>query len=263
MQTWAVKCPGRCAELEDPDGLLPRHMLRVGVKLSRSESDIDYLNVSFDECRDSAYAGRHVLWVCDDEPRMTHHGNVNTSNGRYYLGNVFDEPIIHARNNHFEFIEAYGSLDAGDPFGFRYSGHHFDLSFAFDGVGGVKDLPVFLGHNPLIVPKQSPPTSSKHEDYVNWRNMAGVPQFPDAVRVMLRAASFLGPHSHIPLNQFESTPATGGLTLRGGKTMADFSHLDLAAANESKFDAIWELIDCRARLPRPACRVPPAACPLP
>ena len=59
---------------------------------------------------------------------------------------------------------SYGSLKPGEPFGFRYSGHHFDLSFRFDGSGGVSDLPVFLGHNPLMVPRQSPPQNAKHED---------------------------------------------------------------------------------------------------
>ena len=53
-------------------------------------------------------------------------------------------------------MSVYGSLEPGEPFGFRYSGHHFDLSYHFDGQGGYTDFPVFLGHNPLIVPKQSP-----------------------------------------------------------------------------------------------------------
>jgi len=242
MQTWAVSCAGRCAELVDADGLLPNHLLQAGKTISSSD-DIDFTDSTKDECMASAYGGKHVLWVCDDEPRMTHHGNINTTNGRYYLGNVFDEPVIHARNNHFEYIEAYGTFEAGSPFGFRFSGHHFDLSFSFDGAGAVTDLPVFLGHNPLIVPRQSPPLDPDHEDYVNWRNMAGVPQFPDAVRVMLRASSFLGPGSHIPLNYFASTPSTGGLTLVGGKTMSDFGHLDLASASEEEFDALWDLID--------------------
>ena len=60
---------------------------------------------------------------------MLHHANINTSNGRYYLGNVFNEPIIHARNNMYDYVAVYGSLAPGKPFGFRYTGHHFDLSF--------------------------------------------------------------------------------------------------------------------------------------
>ena len=183
-----------------------------------------------------------MLWVCDDAPRMLHHANINTSNGRYYLGNVFNEPIIHARNNMYDYVAVYGSLAPGKPFGFRYTGHHFDLSFMFDGDGGVTDLPVFLGHNPLVVPRASPPTKD-NEDYANWKNSAGIPQFPDAVRVMLRASSALQDESYVPLDKFESTPSTGGLTLLDGKTIGDFNHLDLAKASDGDFDAVWALID--------------------
>ena len=42
-----------------------------------------------------------------------------------------------------------------------------------------------IGHNPLIVPQASPKPLKDHEDFVNWRNMAGFPQFPDAVRVVI------------------------------------------------------------------------------
>ena len=112
----------------------------------------------------------------------------------------------------------------------------------FDGDGGVTDLPVFLGHNPLVVPRASPPTKD-NEDYANWKNSAGIPQFPDAVRVMLRASSALQDESYVPLDKFESTPSTGGLTLLDGKTIGDFNHLDLAKASDGDFDAVWALID--------------------
>ena len=39
-----------------------------------------------------------------------------------------------------------------------------------------QDLPVFLGHNPLIVPQMTPSMDVVHEDYLQWHNMAGVPQ---------------------------------------------------------------------------------------
>ena len=58
--------------------------------------------------------------------------------------------------------------------------------------------------------------------------LGGDPQFPDAVRVMLRASSALQDESYVPLEKFESTPSTGGLTLLDGKTIGDFNHLDLA-----------------------------------
>ena len=95
---------------------------------------------------------------------------------RYYLGNIFDEPRIHARNHHYDFVTVYGPLEPGQPFGFRYSGHHFDLSFSFAADGTVaSDLPTFLGHNPLIVPRASPPLEHS-ENYLQWSNVAGFPQ---------------------------------------------------------------------------------------
>ena len=62
-------------------------------------------------------------------------------------------------------MSVYGSLEDGEPFGFRFSGHHFDLSFQFDADGRVTDLPVFLGHNPLLVPRDSPPLTPGHADH--------------------------------------------------------------------------------------------------
>ena len=131
------------------------------------------------------------------------------------------------------------------PFGFRYSGHHFDLSFSFDASGEVTDLPTFIGHNPLIVPQMSPPlknpdgnTAKGHEDYLQWRNMAGVPQFPDAVKTILAASSILNDGGYIPLRLWDSTPSTGGLTLKEGKSMEDFAHLDLSKVSEDEFQTL-------------------------
>jgi len=108
-----------------------------------------------------------------------------------------------------------------------------------------------------------------------WRNNAGIPQFPDALAVLLDASGILSSsRAYVPLERFESTarrpraehstftsrslppllrlverhafapqPSTGGLTLRGGKSIADGAHIDLAAASEAEFDAVWSLID--------------------
>ena len=137
----------------------------------------------------------------------------------------------------------YGSLEPGQPFGFRYSGHHFDLSFRVDADGNVDDLPTFIGHNPLVVPRTSPPSNNDHEDYVQWHNMAGFPQFPDAVRVTLKVAHLLHPSSYVPLHKFASTPSTGGLTLSDGKDITEGPHLHLSEADDATFEAIWALID--------------------
>ena len=227
MQAWATSCPGSCHELNDPSGLLPAHLLLDDALETHK------LDASYDECAKLANEGKHTLWQCHESPRMLHHGNMNTEKGLYELGNVFKEPSIHARNHNFDFVAVYGSLEKGEPFGFRYSGHHFDLSFQVDAEGNIDDLPTFLGHNPLIVPAATPPQpAGRHEDYLQWHNMAGVPQFPDAVLVVLEAARALPMEAYVPLNQWESTPSTGGLTLKSGAPIGDGPHLDLSKVDD-------------------------------
>lgn len=247
MQEWAVSCEGQCAELNDPKGLLPNHLLLE----DRLDSKALGGDVTLAKCAElNANEGRKTFWSCNQSPRMLHHGNIDTETGRYYLGNVFAEQSIHARNRHFDFVSVYGSLEPGEAFGFRYSGHHFDLSFSFADDGKVTDLPTFLGHNPLIVPQMSPPLmhddgglATAHEDYNQWRNMAGVPQFPDAVKVVVEATALLTETGYIPLRLWDSTPATGGLTLKDGKDMRDFAHLDLSKVPDADFETLWALID--------------------
>ena len=249
-----LQCEGHCEELNDPKGLLPSHLLGED-KLDSKRLD----GVTLDECAKFNSDGRKTLWSCNKSPKMLHHGNIDTATGQYLLGNVFAEQTIHARNRYFDFISVYGSLDAGQPFGFRYSGHHFDLSFTFDADGALTDLPTFLGHNPLIVPKMAPAvvhddgnTAVSHEDYLQWRNMAGVPQFPDAVKVIIEAAAVLDEHGYVPLPLWDSTPSTGGLTLKGSKDMLDMPHIDLAKASDAEFEALWNLIDYTLEFPRGA-----------
>ena len=137
------------------------------------------------------------------------------------------------------------------PFGFRYSGHHFDLSFRIDAEGTLSDLPTFLGHNPLIVPQASPP-QNEHEDFMQWHNMAGVPQFPDAVNAVLEAARVLTKRGYVHLRDWDSTPATGGLTLKGGRDIADAGALELASLDEATWEKLWALIDYTIEFPRGA-----------
>lgn len=258
MQQWAVSCKGHCEELNDPSGLLPVRLL------IEDTLDTHAVDATYDECAGFNTAGRKTLWSCDQSPKMLHHGNIDTATGRYYLGNIFAEQSIHQRNRYFDFVSVYGSLEpGGGAFGFRYSGHHFDLSFQIAADGTVTDLPTFLGHNPLIVPQESPPRQHEdrsarpesdlnHEDYLQWRNMAGIPQFPDAVSVILRAVAFLDESSNIPLDLWDSTPANGGLTLKAGREMTEFNHLDLSTASEAAFEALWALMDYTLEFPRGA-----------
>lgn len=113
MQTWATSCPGHCEEMNAADGLLPHHLLKEDVL------DSQRVNATYAECAALADAKRKVFWSCEDHPRMLHHGNIDTSSGKYFLGNVFLEPTIHARNHYFDFVSVYGSLEPGQPFGFR------------------------------------------------------------------------------------------------------------------------------------------------
>ena len=238
MQTWAVQCDGQCDELDDPNGVIPDHLLGDDRLISHT---VD--GTSFEDCGKLAAGGRHTLWTCHQPPRMVLHGNMDTASGRYVLGNIFAEQTIHARNNFFDFVSVYGSLEPGEPFGFRYSGHHFDLNFAFDGGGKVTDLPVFLGHNPLIVPRQSPAVPPDHEDYIQWRNTAGIPQFPEAIDVMLTASTVLPQAAFVPLTRWDSTPSNGGLTLKGGKAITDEAHVELSSLSVPHFEKLWSLVE--------------------
>ena len=136
--------------------------------------------------RPRRYAGRHVLWVCDDAPRMLHHANINTSNGRYYLGNVFNEPIIHARNNMYDYVSVYGSLAPGKPFGFRQATTSTSPSCSTATAASPTSRlprPQPAGRAARVAADEG------QRGLANWKNSAGIPQFPDAVRVMLRASS--------------------------------------------------------------------------
>ena len=57
----------------------------------------------------------------------------------------------------------------------------------------------------------------------------------------------------MPLNQWLSTPESGGLTLKYGKDLRDVPHLDLAACDEDTFETID---DDEPGLPPGLCRQP-------
>jgi hypothetical protein len=48
---------------------------------------------------------------------------------------------------------------------------------------------------------------------------------------------------YVPLKEWDSTPATGGLSLKGGRDMTEAAHVDMASLGESDFEALWALID--------------------
>ena len=104
---------------------------------------------------------------------MVHQAQIDVATGQYFLGNIWGEPHIHARNSWYDYVSAYGDLEEnGGAFGLRFSGHHIDLNYRWNDEGVlVQDLPVFLGHNPLIVPEVSPPELRDHDQ------RAGAEQF--------------------------------------------------------------------------------------
>ena len=115
---------------------------------------------------------------------MIHQASIDVTTGKYGLGDIWNEPHVHGRNSWYDYFAAYGDLEeGGGAFGLRFSGHHLDVNYRWDGEGKlVSDPPVFLGHNPLIVPAVHPPMqrgydkrllADHHYTPLLWTNMAG------------------------------------------------------------------------------------------
>jgi hypothetical protein len=255
MQDWATTCEGTCHELDDPAG-------QLGSKLGDNPSTlID--NTDYDKCGKLRSGGRYTFWRCDDEPRMLHQANINTVTAQYSLGNIFIEPHIHGRNSQYDYFSVFGDLsESGGAFGLRFSGHHLDLNFMWDGDGElISDTPVFLGHNPLIVILQTPPLEREHDErseedqfdhMLMWQNMAGVTQFAEGVDIVLQCANALQEEetSYIPLKLWNSVGHFGGLDLKDGKSIEDYNPMDLSKVDEVAFDRVWALIDYSLKFSR-------------
>ena len=100
---------------------------------------------------------------------MIHVTDIDMVSDRYKLGNVWEEPRIHARNAWHNFFSVYGDLEPnGASFGMRLSGHHTDINYRWDDNGKlVQDTPVFLGHNPFVVPPTTPPLTRQSNERVD------------------------------------------------------------------------------------------------
>ena len=155
MQDWATTCPGTCRMLDNPDGLLESVPAGSG---SLTNQSTEVPSASYEVCKDKREGGENTFWYCNDEPRMVHNANIDVTTGQYLMGNAFGQPHTHGRNSQYDYFAAYGDLEEnGGAFGLRFSGHHIDLNFEWNDEGElVNDLPVFLGHNPLIVPSVAP-----------------------------------------------------------------------------------------------------------
>jgi len=255
MQDWATTCDGTCRELNDPNGLLEPVSAGAG---SLQEQSTAVPSTSYYACGDLRAAGNWTFWYCNEEPRMVHEANIDVISGKYRLGNIWAEPHIHGRNSQYDYFSVYGDVEnkKGGAFGLRFSGHHLDLNFEWNDQGKlVNDIPVFLGHNPLIVPATIPPQTRGFNDRLEpdhsynplmWTNMAGVAQFAESVQLVLDAANELldiAPESYVPLSEWKSTGETGSLTLKDKKEVTDYQYFDLSTATESEFNTLWALVE--------------------
>lgn len=263
MQDWATSCNGTCQELNNPNGQL---LSELGTNPSTT------LTVDYDECAKLRNATkpnetRYTFWYCNDEPRMIIHGDMDTITGHYQLGNIFEEPHIHGRNARYDYFAVYGNVLADNednigPFGIRFSGHHLDLNYQFDTNGNlITDLPVFLGHNPLIVPSPPPPLTrayneraleDDHHEYLMWENTAGIAQFAEGVQIVLDCANELQNQngSYVPLENFISVSRFGALDFGNNMTINNFTYMDLTTSSDEEFDHIWRLIEYTLKFSR-------------
>jgi len=264
MQDWATTCHGECRELKDPNGLL--HPI-VGGNLKESSDLVE--NTDYEQCGDLRNKNkrgeeRFTLWYCEDEPRMVHQADIDVTTGKYKLGNIWNEPHVHGRNSQYDYFSVYGDMvESGGAFGFRFSGHHMDLNYMWneDGIL-VQDFPVFLGHNPLIVPETTPPMERDHDerahpdqfyDPLMWNNMAGVAQFAEGVQLVLDCASELllyAPTSYVPLTNWVSKGYIGALQFAGGKAITDFDFVDLSHVSDETFSKYWSMIEYTLKFAR-------------
>ena len=92
MQDWGTVCDGTCRELRDPNGLLERI---VDVTLEDQSDPVPFM--TYAQCGQLSSTNK-TLWLCNDDPKMVHQANIDVTTGKYYLGNIWNEPHIHGRN---------------------------------------------------------------------------------------------------------------------------------------------------------------------
>jgi len=189
MQDWATICDGTCRLLNDPNGLLEKDYTLTSSFVQQST---DVPDTNYEDCgkmRNTNY----TFWYCNDEPRMIHVGNIDVVSDRYELGNVWNEPRIHARNAWHNFFSVYGDLEPnGASFGMRLSGHHTDINYRWDDNGKlVQGTPVFLGHNPFVVPPTTPPLTRQSNERADASDFL--------YRKFKRETTHSHPHPHLDM----------------------------------------------------------------
>jgi len=260
VQYFATECAGSCIELDASYGhpaMLPKTKdLEAGTLKFDVQS-----NMTYEDC----YAASTNMslrsdytWLCNQTPVLLF-GEMNTSTGQYRMNNVFKEPCVHPRTKDQNYVSVYGSLRPADtgPFGFRFTGHHFDIGLEFvnDGTGtvlGVSKYPQFIGHNPLNVMMESPPLNvvlHEHEGeedemappgaFSLWNLFSGSIPFPVAVSRVVALARLLPYDAYAPLDRFIANSTIGGLSYAPPYTeISDVPHITLRAASKELFDAV-------------------------
>jgi hypothetical protein len=247
-QVWASSCPGKCMQVDKPE------MLAKDV-----EGATVIPGVSFEYCGQINANNTEITttWVCNERPVYLY-GNMNMTTAEYYLNNVFIENTIHQRSNFYDFFSVYGDLEGDGQFGFRYSGHHFDINLMWHDNGDVTDTPAFFGHNPIHVLNNVPTVlpedeEDKEESSISpvlpdtelWRYFAGASLFhyPSVLRKLFAVANILPQSAFVPLSSFDSTPQVGALTYRDGKTIGELPHLDLSGVSAEDFAIYMDLVE--------------------
>jgi hypothetical protein len=131
-----------------------------------------------------------------------------------------------------------------------------DLNIRFLEDGTIDSLPAFIGHNPISVLPLVPNNSQSEVGNDVWTNLRGVTLFPQSAELFYKVFDQVLPvTAFIPLSSFDSTPATGGLTLLNGLELMNPTDVPNALAlsdlDDSTFDTLWELLSYIRTLTKP------------
>lgn len=123
-------------------------------------------------------------------------------------------------------------------------------------LGTIETLPAFLGHNPLAVLPISPKNRESEIGNDQWTNLKGILLHPTSVELLFEAFDKAVPVSaFVPLSDFDSTPSTGGLTLKNGLELMSNDDvpnaLNLNSIEQDTFDTIWRMMAYTLALVRP------------
>ena len=169
----------------------------------------------------------------------------------YVQGNITNQYSVHPRGLINKFIKVFGDLKS-NHWGFRYSGHHFDINFQINN-NFIKFLPVFRGYNPIKVPV-GPPINQDHHQYQHatfsslWSQSSGIDRAP-VVSIAIENLTKDNIHDKILLNTKFNTGVSSidGFIGTTNEGLKDFLPKNKFNRNIYTFDShikqdIWNLI---------------------